>query len=24
MTLTIEMLYPEIANLHGDNANIEY
>lgn len=23
-TLTIEMLYPEIANLHGDNANIEY
>lgn len=24
MTLTIEMLFPEIANLHGDNANIEY
>ena len=24
MTLTIEMLYPEIANLHGDNANIGY
>ena len=24
MTLTIEMLYPEIANLHGDNANIDY
>ncbi len=24
MTLTIEMLYPEIANLHGDSANIEY
>lgn len=23
-TLTIEMLFPEIANLHGDNANIEY
>lgn len=23
-TLTIEMLYPEIANLHGDNANIDY
>jgi CobQ-like glutamine amidotransferase family enzyme len=23
-TLTIEMLYPEIANLHGDNANVEY
>ena len=22
--LTIEMLYPEIANLHGDNANIAY
>jgi CobQ-like glutamine amidotransferase family enzyme len=22
--LTIEMLYPEIANLHGDNANIDY
>jgi CobQ-like glutamine amidotransferase family enzyme len=22
--LTIEMLFPEIANLHGDNANIEY
>jgi len=22
--LTIEVLYPEIANLHGDNANIEY
>lgn len=22
--LTIEMLYPEIANLHGDNANIHY
>jgi len=22
--LTIEMLYPEIGNLHGDNANIEY
>jgi CobQ-like glutamine amidotransferase family enzyme len=22
--LTIEMLYPEIANLHGDNANITY
>lgn len=24
MTLTIEMLFPEIANLHGDNANIDY
>jgi lipid II isoglutaminyl synthase (glutamine-hydrolysing) len=24
VTLTIEMLYPEIANLHGDNANVEY
>ena len=24
MTLTIEMLFPEIANLHGDNANIGY
>lgn len=24
MSLTIEMLYPEIANLHGDNANITY
>jgi CobQ-like glutamine amidotransferase family enzyme len=24
VTLTIEMLYPEIANLHGDNANIDY
>lgn len=24
MTLTIEMLYPEVANLHGDNANIDY
>ena len=24
MTLTIEMLYPEIANLHGDNSNIDY
>ncbi len=24
MTLTIEMLFPEIANLHGDNANITY
>ena len=24
MSLTIEMLYPEIANLHGDNANIDY
>ncbi|HWH26977.1 MAG TPA: hypothetical protein VNT53_10060 [Pseudolysinimonas sp.] len=23
-TLTIEMLFPEIANLHGDNANITY
>ena len=22
--LTIEMLYPELANLHGDNANIDY
>jgi CobQ-like glutamine amidotransferase family enzyme len=22
--LTIEVLYPEIANLHGDNANIDY
>ena len=22
--LTIEMLFPEIANLHGDNANIQY
>jgi CobQ-like glutamine amidotransferase family enzyme len=22
--LTIEVLYPEIANLHGDNANVEY
>jgi CobQ-like glutamine amidotransferase family enzyme len=24
VTLTIEMLFPEIANLHGDNANIGY
>lgn len=24
MTLTIEVLFPEIANLHGDNANITY
>jgi len=24
MSLTIEMLYPEIANLHGDNFNIGY
>jgi len=24
MSLTIEMLYPEIANLHGDNFNITY
>lgn len=24
MTLTIEMLYPEIANLHGDNFNVTY
>lgn len=24
MSLTIEMLYPEIANLHGDNANVDY
>jgi len=24
VSLTIEMLYPEIANLHGDNANIDY
>ena len=24
MSLTIEMLFPEIANLHGDNANISY
>jgi lipid II isoglutaminyl synthase (glutamine-hydrolysing) len=24
MTLTIEMLFPEIANLHGDNANVTY
>ncbi len=24
MSLTIEMLFPEIANLHGDNANITY
>jgi len=24
MSLTIEMLFPEIANLHGDNANIAY
>jgi lipid II isoglutaminyl synthase (glutamine-hydrolysing) len=24
VTLTIEMLFPEIANLHGDNANITY
>lgn len=24
MSLTIEMLYPELANLHGDNANIDY
>ena len=24
MSLTIEMLFPEIANLHGDNANIGY
>jgi CobQ-like glutamine amidotransferase family enzyme len=23
-TLTVEMLFPEIANLHGDNANIDY
>jgi CobQ-like glutamine amidotransferase family enzyme len=23
-SLTIEMLFPEIANLHGDNANIDY
>jgi len=23
-TLTIEVLFPEIANLHGDNANIDY
>jgi len=23
-TLTIEMLFPEVANLHGDNANITY
>lgn len=23
-TLSIEMLYPEIANLHGDNGNIDY
>jgi CobQ-like glutamine amidotransferase family enzyme len=24
VTLTIEMLFPEIANLYGDNSNIEY
>lgn len=24
MTLTIEMLFPEVANLHGDNANIDF
>jgi CobQ-like glutamine amidotransferase family enzyme len=24
VTITIEMLFPEIANLHGDNANIDY
>jgi len=24
MTVIIEMLFPEIANLHGDNSNIEY
>jgi CobQ-like glutamine amidotransferase family enzyme len=24
MSLTIEMLFPEVANLHGDNANIAY
>jgi lipid II isoglutaminyl synthase (glutamine-hydrolysing) len=24
MSLTIEMLFPEIANLHGDNANVTY
>ena len=24
MSLTIEMLYPEVANLHGDNANVDY
>jgi CobQ-like glutamine amidotransferase family enzyme len=24
VSLTIEMLFPEIANLHGDNANIDY
>jgi lipid II isoglutaminyl synthase (glutamine-hydrolysing) len=24
MSLVIEMLFPEIANLHGDNANIDY
>jgi CobQ-like glutamine amidotransferase family enzyme len=24
MSLTIEMLYPEIANLHGDNFNVTY
>jgi CobQ-like glutamine amidotransferase family enzyme len=24
MSLTIEMLYPELANLHGDNSNIDY
>jgi lipid II isoglutaminyl synthase (glutamine-hydrolysing) len=24
VTLTIEMLFPEIANLHGDTANIDY
>ncbi len=24
MSLTVEMLFPEIANLHGDNANIDY
>lgn len=23
-TLTVEVLYPEIANLHGDNANVTY
>ena len=24
MTLTIEVLYPEIANLHGDGSNVDY
>jgi CobQ-like glutamine amidotransferase family enzyme len=24
MSLVVEMLFPEIANLHGDNANIDY